>query len=104
MELQMVCSAVIVAGMTLTIDKAGRLVLPKPVRDRLGLCPGAELDLHVEADGELRLRARHLEPALALINGVLIHQGRVPSDFDWNAILERERSERSRTVTGSLLS
>lgn len=30
-----------------TIDKAGRLVIPKPLRDRVGLAPGA-VDLTVD--------------------------------------------------------
>ena len=92
-----------VDGVTLTIDKAGRLVLPKPVRDRLGLRPGAELELRVEADGVLRLRARHQEPVMALIDGVLVHQGQAPVESDWNPVLERERSERLQAVAAGLL-
>lgn len=43
-------------GMKATIDAAGRLVIPKPIRDRLGLRPG---EVEVEADGaDLRVRAR----------------------------------------------
>jgi AbrB family looped-hinge helix DNA binding protein len=34
--------------MRATIDKAGRLVLPKPLRDRVGLRPG---EVNVFADG-----------------------------------------------------
>jgi AbrB family looped-hinge helix DNA binding protein len=34
--------------MRATIDKAGRLVIPKPLRDRLGLVPG---EVEVAADG-----------------------------------------------------
>lgn len=92
-----------VGAMTLTIDKAGRVVLPKPVRDRLGLRPGAELDLQVEADGELRLRSRRDEPALAVVDGVLVHRGQASADFDWNAAVEGERGERLRNVAGGLL-
>ena len=40
--------------MRTTIDSAGRLVIPKPLRDRLGLRPG---EVEVEADGaDLRVR------------------------------------------------
>lgn len=40
--------------MRATIDAAGRLVIPKQLRDRLGLTPG---EVEVEADGaDLRVR------------------------------------------------
>ena len=39
---------------TLTVDKAGRVVLPKPLRDRLRLRPGSRLDV-VATDGGLLL-------------------------------------------------
>ena len=35
--------------MITTIDSAGRIVIPKALRDQAGLLPGAEL--HVELDG-----------------------------------------------------
>jgi len=41
--------------MKATIDKAGRLVIPKPLRDRLGLVPG---EVEVTADGA----GLHVEP------------------------------------------
>jgi AbrB family looped-hinge helix DNA binding protein len=41
--------------MRATIDKAGRLVIPKALRDRLGLVPG---EVEVTADGA----GLHIEP------------------------------------------
>jgi AbrB family looped-hinge helix DNA binding protein len=40
--------------MITTIDKAGRLVIPKSIRDRLGLRGGEEVDVE-ERDGEIRV-------------------------------------------------
>jgi len=40
-----------------TIDKAGRVVIPKALRERLDLVPGTELDLEVEGDA-VRISAR----------------------------------------------
>lgn len=42
--------------MALTIDKAGRVVVPQAIRRRLGLAPGTELDVE-EVDGAVVLRA-----------------------------------------------
>jgi AbrB family looped-hinge helix DNA binding protein len=36
--------------MTLKIDKAGRIVLPKPIRQRLGLRAGAALEVRETAE------------------------------------------------------
>ena len=39
--------------MTTTIDNAGRVVIPKSLRDQMGLVPGTEI--------EIRMRDGHLE-------------------------------------------
>src|SRR5438093_12835447 len=52
---------------TLTLDKTGRLVLPKPVRDELQLRPGDSLELESSeerivlrpARGNARMRKKH---------------------------------------------
>lgn len=43
-------------AMRTTIDTAGRLVVPKPLRDELGFAPGAELELEA-VDGRLEVTA-----------------------------------------------
>ncbi|MEO6125610.1 MAG: AbrB/MazE/SpoVT family DNA-binding domain-containing protein [Ilumatobacteraceae bacterium] len=40
--------------MMVTIDRAGRVVIPKELRDRLALAPDAELEVEIEGGG-LRL-------------------------------------------------
>lgn len=42
--------------MRTTIDAAGRLVVPKPLRDELGFAPGTELELDA-VDGRLEVSA-----------------------------------------------
>ena len=54
-------SAIVVAGkwylstMRATIDSAGRLVVPKPLRDELGFAAGTELEL-AAVNGALEVR------------------------------------------------
>ncbi len=40
--------------MKITMDSAGRLVIPKPLRDAAGLSPGAELDIRYR-DGRIEI-------------------------------------------------
>jgi AbrB family looped-hinge helix DNA binding protein len=46
----------IINGMRTTIDAAGRIVVPKSLRDALGLDPGQELEIRAE-DGRLEIEA-----------------------------------------------
>lgn len=55
--------------MRATIDKAGRLVIPKPLRDQLGLRPG---EVELTADGAaLRVEPVH-DNSLVEIDGRLV--------------------------------
>lgn len=51
-------------SMMVTIDKAGRIVIPKAMRDRFDLVAGAELDVVAQRDA-IRLEPRR-GPARAL--------------------------------------
>jgi AbrB family looped-hinge helix DNA binding protein len=42
--------------MRVSVDKRGRVVVPKPLRDELGLTAGTQLEIHV-VDGHLELSA-----------------------------------------------
>ena len=45
------------ASMMVTIDRAGRVVIPKEVRDRLAIAADSELELTADGDG-IRLTPR----------------------------------------------
>jgi AbrB family looped-hinge helix DNA binding protein len=78
---------------TLSIDKAGRLVLPKPLRDRFRLRAGSHLEIEVHED-HLRLVPVEREPALVRRDGWWIHQGRPDGDVDLAEAVVRHRRER----------
>jgi AbrB family looped-hinge helix DNA binding protein len=86
-----------VNGMIRTIDKAGRLVLPKRLRDRFRLRPGSKLELEVHED-HLRLIPVAQGPALVQENGWWVHQGLPDPDADLAEAVERHRSERLEDV------
>jgi AbrB family looped-hinge helix DNA binding protein len=67
----------ILNGMKLTFDKAGRIVVPKPVRDRFGWVAGTEIEAVVEPDG-LRLRVTEPRPLFSRENGVLVCAASLP--------------------------
>jgi AbrB family looped-hinge helix DNA binding protein len=57
--------------MKMVVDKAGRTVIPKALRDKLRLAPGAELEATVE-DGQLVARPTGPEVILVEENGRLV--------------------------------
>ncbi len=50
-----------VNGMELKIDKSGRIVVPKALRERLGFKPDSELEAIEHPDGVLLKRVEDLE-------------------------------------------
>jgi len=81
----------------LTLDKAGRVVLPKPLRDRLQLAPGDTL--HLETEGErITLRPVRQNVMLKKELGVWVYQGE-SADTSITDLLDRERENRNHEVT-----
>jgi len=82
--------------MKTTIDKAGRVVLPAPVRRRAGLVAGAELDVQVDEEGSVRLVRTVPGPRLVRRGGRLVARARVAArklpEVDVAALVEEERS------------
>jgi AbrB family looped-hinge helix DNA binding protein len=78
---------------TVSIDQAGRIVLPKPLRDRFNLMAGDCLQVAVENE-TIRLRPVRNTPALIRKRGWWVHQG-VPST-PLAAAVELLREERMR--------
>ena len=83
--------------MIVTIDRAGRIVVPKSLRERFSLVAGAELEM-VAAGDCLQLRRVDAEPALVRKKGILVHHGGAPTDLDIAAFIRAERDARSRRV------
>ena len=84
-------------GIKLKIDQSGRIVVPKPLRERLGLKPGTELEV-VDERGGLLLRAVEERPALIKIDGLWVHQGVAKPSANWDRIIEEMREERIESV------
>ena len=63
------------------IDQAGRVVLPKPLRDALGLLPGTKVDITPYGAGAQILPAGRTA-RLVEEDGVLVSAGETPVDDD----------------------
>ena len=85
--------------MRTTIDGAGRVVVPKRLREQCGLLPGAELVIEVVADGVM-IRPAHAQPALVDRDGVLVHHGSGAVTIDIVALLRGEREARPLGTAG----
>lgn len=77
-----------------TIDRSGRLVVPKALRDELAVEPGQPLEAQVR-DGRLEIAPRPFEAELVETDGLLIITPREPAPAmtaeDVRAVLEAAR-------------
>lgn len=81
--------------MKTTIDKAGRVVIPAPIRERAGLSPGSALEVTADDLG-VRLERVAAGPRLVKVGRRLVARPSVPADrrpaVDIAALVEEERN------------
>jgi AbrB family looped-hinge helix DNA binding protein len=85
---------------TIEIDKAGRVVVPKQIRDTLHLTPGTKLNIRIEGN-QIVLQHEAKPRGLYRKRGMLVYDtGRpVPAEsVDW---LKNDREERMDKVSGT---
>lgn len=86
--------------MQITLDRMGRIVVPKAIRDRFALKPGDDLEITVEATG-IRLCPVASASPLTEEGGILVCSSAVPpSVWDLGAFLDVQRNQRAREIGG----
>lgn len=80
--------------MTITIDKAGRVVIPASIRQRAGFTPGADLEITVDDTG-VRLQRIAPGPRLVKVGKRLVARATAQASrphVDVAALIEEERN------------
>lgn len=82
----------------LTIDSAGRILIPKQLRQALRLGPGDSLELQSEGE-EITLRPDRPKALLKKEKGVWVYQGE-PTNLSIPDLIDRQRANRLRELIG----
>jgi AbrB family looped-hinge helix DNA binding protein len=82
--------------MQLTIDNAGRVVIPKSIRDDLQLQGGDTLELEREGEA-LRLRPVRPKPAMRKKKGIWVYTGDTKG-IDIVRVIDEDREARIRSL------
>jgi AbrB family looped-hinge helix DNA binding protein len=83
------------ARVTIPIDGAGRVVLPKTLRDRMGLQAGSEFEV-IEEDNRIILKPVEKEPKLVSKDGVLVFIPDADFSKEDEDVVKNVREERDR--------
>jgi AbrB family looped-hinge helix DNA binding protein len=73
------------------VDRFGRIVVPKELRDRHGLLPGSEVEIE-DSTGTITLRMASDLPGLVEKEGILVFRG--PATGDLDSSIRSHREER----------
>jgi AbrB family looped-hinge helix DNA binding protein len=89
----------IINGMELKIDKFGRVVLPKKLREHLGVGVSLKVEVTETPEGVL-LKPVRRESGLIMQDGLLIHRGNSADaePIDWRRLIEEDREERIQHI------
>jgi AbrB family looped-hinge helix DNA binding protein len=82
---------------TVTIDKAGRLVLPKPMRDALRLKPGDILEIRKD-DDTITLHTPRPSAELVKKNGMWVLRSAGPLNISSVDLITQDREDRIQTL------
>ncbi len=82
----------------LTLDGAGRVLIPRSLRQELHLSPGDALQLDSE-DEQITLRPVRAKAILKKEKGVWVYQGE-RTQASIPDVIDREREKRSRELLG----
>ena len=82
--------------METTLDRFGRVVIPKEIRDILGLKPGELLKVE-HSDDEVILKPFREEPPIKVKDGVLVYAGTATGNL--MEAVRAHREERLRRVS-----
>lgn len=80
--------------MDLTIDKFGRVVIPKPVREGHGLGPGSKVTL-TEEGRKIVLNPVQEQDQLVEEDGILVFNCEWPEGLDVVEFIKKQRQERA---------
>ena len=85
--------------MKIRVDKRGRIIIPKSVRDRFDFRAGSVFELEA-CPGGMLLRPSNLRPSMVKVKSNWVHLGRVPHGFDWDRFIDSLRDERIKDISG----
>jgi AbrB family looped-hinge helix DNA binding protein len=81
---------------TVMVDKVGRMVLPKPVREAIGISGPTSVNIEV-VSGTAQISAlERRSGAVARRRGRMVYTGPLPADWDSGEAVSRMRERRIR--------
>jgi AbrB family looped-hinge helix DNA binding protein len=80
-----------------TVDRFGRVLIPKALREAAGLCEGTNVEV-IKEDHGLRIVPREESVLLKAVKGVLIASGEAAGDLA--AAVRRHRQQRLGKLAG----
>ena len=81
--------------MEATLDRFGRIVIPKKIREDLHLQVGSPIRIE-EGEGEIVLKPVEGEPSLVKKDGVLVFSGKAVGNVE--TAIEEHREERNKML------